>query len=188
MAELRGEVMELTCEVLLSDVEVVVALPVGEPLVQLARLGIDEIRGERAGIAAEERVRERAVSPEEAGEMQADEQLRECSRDRRLRCRQHAATEDQAVRKRELEKPRHEHGGQLVAVLRAPAVNDADRLDRRRLLALKRREQPVLTCRQPRRELLQCEQAPAELDEADDVAADAPLDLDEVALGPVLER
>ena len=42
---------------------------------QLAGLGVDEVRGERAGIAAEERVRERAVAPEEPAEVQADEEL-----------------------------------------------------------------------------------------------------------------
>ena len=42
---------------------------------QLARLGVDEVRGERARVAPEERVRERAVAPEEAAEVQPDEQL-----------------------------------------------------------------------------------------------------------------
>jgi hypothetical protein len=43
--------------------------------VELARLRVDEIRGEGARVAAEERVRERAVAPEEAAEMEPDEQL-----------------------------------------------------------------------------------------------------------------
>ena len=79
-AELRREVVQLAGEVLLGDVEVVLPLAVGQPLVQLARLGVDEVRGERAGVAPEERVRERAVAPEEAGEVQPDEQLRRARR------------------------------------------------------------------------------------------------------------
>ena len=42
---------------------------------ELTRLGIDEIGGERARVTAEERVRERAVAPEEAAEVEADEEL-----------------------------------------------------------------------------------------------------------------
>ena len=45
--------------------------------VQLAGLGVDEVGRERARVAAEQRVRERAVAPEEAGEVEPDEQLGE---------------------------------------------------------------------------------------------------------------
>jgi hypothetical protein len=44
------------------------ALAFGELLVQLGRLRVDEVRGELAGVATEERVRERAVAPEEPGQ------------------------------------------------------------------------------------------------------------------------
>src|SRR5262249_56590558 len=74
-------------------------------------------------------------------------------------------------------------GGDGVA-----AVDDADRLDRRRVLVLERGQQPVLARCEVGRQLLEREQVPAELDEADDVAPDAALDLDEVGLGPLLER
>ena len=74
-AELGLDVRELAGDVLLGDLEVVLALPVGEARVELAGLGVDEVGGERAGVAAEERVRERAVAPEEAAEVQPDEQL-----------------------------------------------------------------------------------------------------------------
>ena len=59
------------------DVEVVLALAVGQLAVQLTRLRVDEVGGERARVAPEERVRERAVAPEEAAEMQAREELGE---------------------------------------------------------------------------------------------------------------
>ena len=42
---------------------------------QLAGLGVDEVGGERARVAPEERVRERAVAPEEAAQVEPDEQL-----------------------------------------------------------------------------------------------------------------
>src|SRR6202007_281415 len=77
---------------------------------------------------------------------------------------------------------------ELVALVGRASVHDADRLDRRRVLVLQRSQQPVLARGQRRRQLLQREQVAPELDEAHDVAPDAALDLDEAALGPVLER
>ena len=73
--ELRLDVGELARDVLLRDQQVVPPLAVREARVQLAGLGVDEVRGQRAGVAAEERVRERAVAPEEAAQVEADEQL-----------------------------------------------------------------------------------------------------------------
>ena len=61
------------------------SLTVREARVQLAGLGVDEVGRERAGVAAEERVRERAVAPEEAAEVEADEQLAPASRSRTRR-------------------------------------------------------------------------------------------------------
>ena len=74
--DLGGHVLELAGEVLLGDLQVVLPLAVREGLVQLARLRVHEVRRERAGVAAEERVRERAVPPEEPREVEAHEQLR----------------------------------------------------------------------------------------------------------------
>src|SRR6185437_5106330 len=88
VAELRGEIVELACEVLLGDVEIVLALALGEPIVQLTGLCVDEVRRQAPGVATEERVRERAVAPEESGEVQAYKQLRERGDDRRRRRRQ----------------------------------------------------------------------------------------------------
>ena len=65
-ADLRIDVEQLAEDVHLRDLEVVAALAVRERAVQLAGLGIDEVRRERARVAAEERVREGAVAPEEA--------------------------------------------------------------------------------------------------------------------------
>src|SRR5207244_178208 len=70
-------VEQLPGDVLLRDQEVVAALARAQARVELARLGVDEIGGELARVAAEERVRERAVAPEEAREVQAREELGE---------------------------------------------------------------------------------------------------------------
>ena len=47
---------------------------VGQRLVQARRLGVDQVRLQLAGVAAEQRVRQRAVAPVEAGEMEPHEQ------------------------------------------------------------------------------------------------------------------
>ena len=57
-----------------GDLEVVRALTVGESLVQVARLGVDQVRGERAGVAPEQQVGEGAVAPVEALHVDPDEQ------------------------------------------------------------------------------------------------------------------
>ena len=57
------------------DLEVVLALPVRQAaVVELAGLGIHQVGGEGAGIAAEQGVRQRHVAPEEADDVQPREQ------------------------------------------------------------------------------------------------------------------
>ena len=69
------EVEELAGDVDACDLEVVLALAVREAaLVELARLGIDEVGGERARVATEQRVRQRHVAPEEPDDVQPHEQ------------------------------------------------------------------------------------------------------------------
>jgi hypothetical protein len=182
-AELGLEVVQLAGEVLLRDRQIVGALPVGETLVQLARLRVDEVGGERAGVAAEERVRQRAVAPEEAGEVQPDEQLGERGANRGLGSGQRLAAEDQPVRKRELEVARDEDVRQVVALR-----DDADRLDRGDLAVGELAEQAVLAVGERRRELLQRVERAVQPDEADDVAADPAQHLDDALGGPLLER
>ncbi len=117
-------VEELAVEVLAREVEVVPALPVRELPVQLAGLRVDEVRGQPACVTAEERVRERAVAPEEAREVQAYEQPRECVEEQVERSGEDRACEHEPVRQRVLEMSRQQH--RLVA--RAALADDADRL------------------------------------------------------------
>ncbi len=60
------EVHQLAGDVDPGDVEVVLALAVGQPGVQLAGLGVDEVGREGAGVAAEQGVGQRHVAPPEA--------------------------------------------------------------------------------------------------------------------------
>ncbi len=85
---------------------------------QLARLGVDEIGGERAGVAPEERVRERAVAPEEAAQVQAGEQLDERVQQLRAQVGNAARGEQRAVRERELEVARDQHRVEVVSRVR----------------------------------------------------------------------
>ena len=70
------EVHQLAGDVDPGDVEVVLALAVGQPGVQLAGLGVDEVGREGARVAAEEGVGQRHVAPPEALEVQAHEEQR----------------------------------------------------------------------------------------------------------------
>ena len=85
--DLGVDVEQLADDVDLRDLEVVGALTVGERAVELTRLGVDEVGGQRAGVAPEERVRERAVTPEEAAQMQPGEQLGERVQEMRAQIR-----------------------------------------------------------------------------------------------------
>ena len=72
----HAEVGQPECDVLDEDIEVVATLAVGQARVDLAGLGIDEERLDLVAVAAEQRVRERAVAPEHARPMEVDEQPR----------------------------------------------------------------------------------------------------------------
>jgi len=74
---LSGDVEQLTEDVLLSDHHVLQALTVAELGVKLPGFGVDHVRAERSRVATEERVRQRAITPEEAGDMEAHQQVHE---------------------------------------------------------------------------------------------------------------
>ena len=71
-----GQVGQVTGHVLDGDLEVRLALPVGELLVDLARLGVHEVGLEALPVAHEQRVGERAVAPEEARAVELHEEAR----------------------------------------------------------------------------------------------------------------
>ena len=69
----RLEVHELTDDVRAGQVDVVLALAGGELGVQFAGFGVDQVGGELARVAAEQRVRQGDVAPVEAQEVEANE-------------------------------------------------------------------------------------------------------------------
>ncbi len=85
---------------------------------QLAGLRVDEVRRQRAGVAAEERVRERAVAPEEAAQVQARQQLDEPVQQVRAQVGNRRAGEERAVGERVLEVARDQHRVEVVAAAR----------------------------------------------------------------------
>jgi hypothetical protein len=150
--------------------------------VQLARLRVDKMGGKRAGVATEERVRERAIAPEEAGEMESHEQLSERTADDGFWGRQHPPAEDEAIRERELEHTRDDHRIEVASL-----DDEPDGVDSRHTTLAQIDEEPVLAFGDALRQLLQRVVRPVQVDEPNDVAADAARDLDNQVLGPFLE-
>jgi hypothetical protein len=179
-----ADVEQLAVEVRLRELEVVRALALGELFVQLRGLRVDQVRRQLPGVAAKERVRERAVAPEEPGQVQAHEQLRERVEQERQRRREHSAREHEPVGERVLEVA----GDQNRLVARAPLARHADGLDRRHPDLAERAQQPVLALRKARRQLLERVQRPLVVDEPHDMASEPTRDLDEPRRVPVLER
>ena len=142
-------------------------LPVGERRVELARLRVDEVSGEAAGIAPEEGVRERRVAPEEPGHVQADEQLGARVEHAFAQVAHGPALEQRPERQRVVEVTRDQDGLEL----RAP--HDADHLHDRDTLVGEPPQQVPLALGQPLGQLLERIQLPVVVDEADDVPADA---------------
>ena len=108
-AHLGRNVRELTGQVLLGDLQVVLTLAVRERLVQLARLRVHEVGGERARVAAEERVRQRAVAPEEPRQVKPHEQLRAGVEKPVAEVRKSGAREERAEGQRVVEMPGDQH-------------------------------------------------------------------------------
>ena len=83
----------------------------------LRGLGIDEVRGVAARIETEQRIRQRAVAPEEAREMLVDQQVgKRVEQLVRLR-HGHAPRDDVPERHRVLQEARDEQPARLVARL-----------------------------------------------------------------------
>lgn len=180
-------VEELPRHVVVRDPHVVSTLPVGEVAVQLPCLRIDEVGRERPGVPPEQRVREGAVPPVEADEVQANEQASQRV-DELQPCIGDATDEEEPVRQGELEVAGDEHVLQRFTVRRPPVPHRPDRLDHGQGFLLEAAEETVLTRREPWWQLLQGVDGSVVLDEADDVPVDAARDLDEALVVPLLER
>ena len=68
------QVRQVAGDVLDGDRQVELPLPVRQGRVALAGLHVDDVRDQRTRVAAEQRVRQRAVAPVEPGEVQSHQQ------------------------------------------------------------------------------------------------------------------
>ena len=163
------------------------ALPVAQLRMEIARLGIDQVGRERAGIAPEERVGERAVAPEEAREVDAHEQLGE-------RVEQAVAQVGTPGPLKSRRYGSEKSRCRVISTASAPggprpgARDDADGLDHRHDLVGQLAQQPVLVPRDARRQRLERVEHVAVADEAHDVAVDAARHLDDALALPLGER
>ena len=109
------QVEQLGEDVLGGDGQVVLAHPPGQRGLQLAGLGVDEVRREPARAAPEQHVGERHVAPVEVGEVQAHEQHHQRVDQRRQVVGGQAVAEQAAVGEREAQVLGEQRGGQLLA-------------------------------------------------------------------------
>ncbi len=125
------EVHEFADDVRAGQVDVVLALAGGQLGVQLAGFGVDQVGGELARVAAEQRVRQGDVAPVEAQEVEAHEQQGERVDEARRRVLAHRQGEQRAVGERELQVLGDEDRVEFLAVGALASRDDGDRLDGR---------------------------------------------------------
>ena len=182
------DVEHLAAEVDLRGLEVVVALAVGEAVVDLAGLGIDEIGRERPCVATEQRVGQRAVTPGETGEVQPHDEDRERVDQPVGRVGTQRRGEQCAIGQGELQVAGHDRGGQLLAVRGGAPSYDADRIDAGDAATPELEEQVVLVLGDRLDRLLHGVDVAGQADEAHDVARDSPWQSDDRRLRPVFQR
>ena len=182
------QVHELTGDVEVRRLDVVLALAVAERRVQVAGLGVDEVGGEGAGVAPKEGVRQGAVVPDEAGEVQASDERDEGVEQTVDGVGTQVAGEHRAVRQRPRQVLGDQDGVQRRAVRRLASRHDTDRDDGGHVGALEVAQQPVLAQGVGLDDLLERVHLRVDPDEAHDVARDAPWERNEVPGGPLLQR
>ena len=147
-------------------------------------LGVDHVGRDRPGVGAEQRVRQGAVAPEDAGQVQPDQQLDERVDQLLGGVVGAGAGEQVPVGHRVLEVPGDQDRRQVVRAVDA----DAQHRDGRQPLGLEVGEQGVLVPGQALVDLLERVDGAVRGREADDVPRDAALrDLEHVLVVPVLE-
>ena len=185
----RLQVEQLAVDPLDGQLDVPLPLPVGQLRVLLAGLRVDQVRLQRARVVPEQRVGQRAVAPEEPGQVQPDQQLDQRVEQPVGRLQAPGVGEDRPVGGRVAEEPGDQDRVLVAAPGPVPVDRDADHLHGRDAELGQRPEQPVLAPGQPLAELLEGVQDAVVVDEADHVPGDAPLpDLDQPLVPPVRER
>ena len=182
------EVHQLAGDVDPGDLQVVLALAGAERRAQLAGLGVDEVCGEGAGVAAEQGVRERDVAPPEAGQVQPDQQHRERVDEPLRRVGPQRLAVERAVGQRVLQVPGQEARVERLALGRDPAADDAERLDAGQVHPLEVAQHGVLAAGEVDLDLLDRQHAVRHPHEADGMPGDAAGESGQPVSRPVLQR
>jgi len=181
----RLEVEQFPAGPLGGEFHVPEPLPARQGRMLLAGLRVDQVGRERPGVIAEQRVRQRAVTPEEPGQVQPDQELHQRVEQPVGRLPDPRAGEQGTVSGRVLKEPGHQDRVQV----RPPVDHDADNLDRGHVKLGERAQQPVLAPGQPLAYRLQRVEHAAVGDEADHVPRQPALpDLDQPLVLPFLKR
>ena len=99
------QIAELTVQVGSRNGQVVLALTVGQPVMKLAGLSVDQVGRERSGVAPEQGVGQRYVTPQEADQMQPRQQHDHGVDQPVDGVLPYAAVEQGPIRQRELQMP-----------------------------------------------------------------------------------
>ena len=182
------EVEELGEDVLGRDGEVVAALAVGELVVQLAGLRVDEVRRELAGAAPEQHVRQRHVTPEEPGQVQPDQQHHEGVDELREAVGPHPVGEQRAVGQGELQVPGDQGARQPLPLLVLASGHDRLGHDGRQADLLEVTQEVVLATGDELVGLLDRAGVLPDAHEPDHVPREAAGQLDHDLLRPLLQR
>ena len=166
-------------DVLGAGLQIVAAHGVAQLRVALSRLGIDEIRHQRACIATKKQVGKRHVSPEDAVEMQPRQQHDRCIQQPVAQHGGRGCVKQVLVRQREVQIASDQHRVQLCAVTSRAAADDADRPHRGQPLVLEVAQHPVFVGGEPMRQLFQRVDPLVIADHAHDMSALPPADIDE---------
>jgi hypothetical protein len=157
----------------------------GQRGMALARLGVDQVRLQGARVVAEQRVGQRAVPPEEAGQVQPHQELDQGVEQPVGGLAAPGAGEDGAVGGRVVQEP----GDQDRVQVRPAVYHDAHHVHGGHVQLGELAQQPVFTPGQVLVDGLERVQLAVVCDEADDVPGDAALpDLDQPRILPLLER
>src|SRR5665648_52567 len=182
------EVHQLADDVDPGDLQVVAALAVRQPLVQVPGLRVHQVGREGPRVAAEQGVRQGHVSPVEACQVQPDQQHGEGVDQPARGVRLQALAEQSAVGQGELQMLGDQYGLQPLAVRVLPAGDHPDRFHARHADPAQCPQQLVLAVGDALTDLLHGDDAPGQLDEPHHVPGDAAGEGGEVLGRPVLQR
>lgn len=183
----RFEFEEAAGDVVSCDHEIVRALSIRKSEMAFARLGIYEVGNQAPRIPAEQGVAERAVSPEEAGEVDTHQKHGERIDQPVVHCLATRSGEQVQVGKREREVACDENGFERLASVINALVCDPDQVDDGKALFLQEGEKLELSICKIRRKFLQSEIAAVMLDESDDMAVPTSWEADREFLRPRVE-